>query len=733
MNRDEISPAQRARRVCVYVRQSSLHQVRQHPESQRRQRELVERAVALGWPPERITVFDQDLGETAARSGERAGFDEMVAQTALGQVGLILGLDVSRISRSNRNWYHLLDICAIRQTLIGDAEGIYDPRAYNDRLLLGLKGTMSEAELHMMKQRLVEAMRSKAQRGAFRFRPGPGYVWDDAGRLVKDPDAQVQATIERIFACFEQLGTVRAAHRALLADGIEVPVLSGPGHRTRFQPPDEGYLYRLLRNPLYAGAYVYGRSQVVEALDAAQRPIKRVRRRTPEQWPVLIQDHHESYLAWEQFERNQRQIAANRKGPGPGPPREGRSLLQGLLLCGRCGRRMQVSYGRRGRHVRYTCGGRRRQLQGGPASCPDVGALRIEQAVEKLVLSALEPLGVEALLEASARHAEASVQERVRWEQQIERARYEVDLARRQYEAVDPAHRLVAGELERRWEVALKALEDVRRRAEAQLRTLEPALGEDDQRRLRQTLAALPRLWQATTTRVQDKKRILRCLIENVVVAIPDDGPEVRVEVHWVGGEMTPLAVRRGRPGETRFIADEALVALVRDLAVEFTDDQIARILGRKGLKTPTGLPFTRLRVTSLRGNHDLPGLGRRPLDGADVYDADQAAEMLGVATSTVIRWVELGLLKGRQRTPGAPWRIRVTADDQRRLTEVDAPVGWLPLKAAALALGVSQQTVLHQLKGGQLEAVRVRVRARSAWRIHVPSTRYPSRTTLFD
>jgi len=244
---------------------------------------------------------------------------------------------------------------------------------------------------------------------------------------------------------------------------------------------------------------------------------------------------------------------------------------------------------------------------------------------------------------------------------------------------------------------------------------------------------ALPRLWQAATTRVQDKKRILRCLIENVVVSIPDDGPEVRVEVHWMGGEVTALGVPRGRRGETRHIADEALVALVRDLAVEFTDDQIARILGRKGLKTPRGLPFTRLRVTSMRGNHDIPGRGRRPLEGEDVYDADHAAEKLGVANCTVIRWVAMGLLKGTQRTPGAPWRIRVTAEDQRRLTEVDAPAGWLPLKGAALALGVSQQTVLQRLKCGQLEGVRVRVRARSGWRIHVPSTNYKPQTTLFD
>jgi DNA invertase Pin-like site-specific DNA recombinase len=733
MNREEITPAHRARLACVYVRQSSTHQVVHHQESLRRQRDLVDRAFDLGWPRDQIVVFDQDLGETASRSGERAGFDEMVAEAAVGKIGIIFGLDVSRISRGNRNWYHLLDICAIRQTLIADAEGLYDPRSYNDRLLLGLKGTMSEAELHMMKQRLVEAMRSKAQRGAFRFRAAPGYVWDEAGRMVKDPDDQVRSSIERIFARFEQLGSVCATHRSLFGEGIEVPVLSGPGHRKQWKLPDEGYVHRVLRNPLYAGAYAYGRSQVEEALDASQRPIKRVRRRDREHWPVLIRDHHESYVSWEQFERNQRQIAANRKGADPGAPREGRSLLQGLLLCGHCGRRMQVRYGRRGRHLRYVCIARRRQNQLAPARCPDLGGVRIEGEVERLVLAALEPLGVEAMIQATAAHVQASESARVRWEQQIERARYEVDLARRQYEAVDPANRLVAGELERRWEVALKALEEVRRQAGAQLQALERPLSEADQQRLRQYTRDLPGLWTAGTTRVQDKKRILRCLIENVVVTVPGEGPDVRIEVHWVGGDVTSVTVRKGRPGENRYVADEELVELVSNLAEEFTDDQIARILVRKGIKTPKGLSFTTLRVASMRGTHDIPGRGRRPLSGEDVYDADQAGEILGVDRSTVVRWVQVGLLKGTQRTQGAPWRIRVTAEDRRRLNEVDAPAGWLPLKGAAQALGVSQQTVLQRLKRGDLEGVRVRIRARASWRIRIPSTSYAPNVSLFE
>jgi DNA invertase Pin-like site-specific DNA recombinase len=731
MNGDDIRPAHRQRLAYVYIRQSTAHQVLHNRESQRRQRRLVERAMELGWSRGSLVVVDEDLGESGSRSGRRGGFDEMVAEAALGKIGIIFALEVSRISRGNRNWYHLLDICAITHTLIGDTDGIYDPRAYNDRLLLGLKGTMSEAELHMIKQRLVEAVRSKAQRGEYRFPLPPGYVWDESGRMVKHPDDQVRSTLALIFRKFDELGAVHAAQMALHEDGVRVPMRTVRGQRLRWSAPGYCYLHRILTNPLYAGAYVYGLRQVEECLDESQRPVKRVRNRARGNWPVLIPDHHEGYISWEKFERNQQQIVANRRGGAPGAARGGGSLLQGLVLCGRCGRQMLVGYNSRSRRVWYRCVSQREQT--GAPVCQSFGAGRLEQAVSSMLLEVLEPAGVEAMIAAAESHVKASEAQRQLWEQKVERARYERDLARRQYEAVDPDNRLVAGELERRWEAALRNLECVRSEAKSRIEALGRALTVDDQARLKRYAQGLPSLWHAPTTRPEDRKRLVRCLIENVVVTVPDSGDHLQAKIHWKGGEVAAFEVRRTRRGEGRCVTDPELVALIRELAREFSDDQIARILLRKHLRTATGLSFTPRRVTSLRMTHGIPGAMRAKLAKGHVYTAEQAAKILAASPPTVTRWLATGLLRGSQVVPGAPWRVQVTEEDRRRLTAADAPEGWVPLRSAARVLGVSQQTVLQRLKSGKLEGVRVRNGGREAWRIHVPSTRYENGPSLFE
>ncbi len=730
MNPDQIRDQHRSRPAYIYIRQSSAHQVLHHRESGRRQRGLQRRAVELGWARERVVVVDEDLGHSAGRSHRRAGFQDLVARAALGKVGLILALEVSRLTRSNRDWYHLLDICAVTGTLIGDADGLYDPGSYNDRLLLGLKGTMSEAELHLMKQRLVEAVRSKAKRGEFRLRLPPGYVWDDAGRIQKSPDAEVRSAIALLFERFERLGTMHAVQCFVAEEGLTVPVLEGAGPAVRWSPPSYSYVRRVLKNPVYAGAYVYGRRQAEEILDGSQRPVKRQRERPRAEWHALLRDHHEGYISWARFEKNQRQIVANRRGePHPGAPREGRSLLQGLFLCGRCGRRMKVSYSKGGRLMRYACVSRRQQT--GAAVCQSFGAIRLERAIERLVLEALQPLGVEAMIDAAAAHAEVVEAQRSRWSQKVERGRYEVDLARRQYDAVDPANRLVAVELERRWEQALEALEALETEAEARLQTLEPPLDEAERQRLREYAHDMAILWQASTTRAQDKKRIVRCLIENVVITVPEEGPNLRAQVHWVGGEQSTVEVAKGRSGVHRWVTDPELVEQVTTLAQEFSDEQIARILSRNRLRTAKGLSFTARRVTNFRYHHAIPGTRRKRLEGEDIYTVEQAARLLEVSRSTVTRWIEVGLLQGSQLMPGAPWRVQLAEEDRQRLGAADAPKGWLPLKGAARALGVSQQTVLQRLNVGRLEGVRVCVGRRSAWRIHVPSTTYDNQPSL--
>ena len=731
MNRDQITEKHRSRLAVVYVRQSSPHQVMHHRESQRRQRNLVQRATELGWSAEHIQVVDDDQGVTASRSGDRMAFDEMVAMAALGKIGIIFALEVARLARGNHDWYHLLDVCGITGTLIADDEGLYNPGTYNDRLLLGLKGTMSEAELHLIKQRLVEAVRSKAKRGELRRRLPPGLIWDEAGRIQKDPDAQVVSAIELVFQRFDQVGTIHQTSVSLMEDGAEVPVRVGPGNSIGWRCPTAQRIGRVLKNAMYAGAYVFGQRQTEEFLDASMKPKKRQKEVGQDQWHAFLKDFHEGYISWEHYERNRQRIRSNRRGEsGSGAPREGESLLQGLVQCGRCGRPMNVAYGKKSRVIRYRCKQARQQT--GAPICQSFGALRLEQAVEELLLECLSPLGVDAMLETAKDYAEDNEAERTRWQQKIDRARYEVKLAQRQYDAVDPDNRLVTGELERRFEKALREQEIVESAAEQNLNALEEPLNVAEEEQLKSYSRDVATLWEAPTTRAQDRKRIARCLIESVVVTAPREGPKLKAEVNWKGGEVTTIELPKGKSGCHRYASPPELVELIQKLAEEFSDSQIARILRRKRLRTPKGISFEAYHVANVRHKHGIQPGPLVPLQSEDVYTAEEAGELLEVNRGTVVRWVEVGLLKGRQLTPGAPWRIVVTKQDIQRLKPTEPGDDWLPLKSTARQLGISQQTVLQKVKSGELEGVRVRVGRRVGWRIRLPQESYDNQPTLF-
>lgn len=730
MNVDQITPHHRSRLAYVYIRQSTGHQVAHHPESRRIQRSFSERAVALGWAREQVMDIDGDLGESASRGNIREAFEQMVAEVALGKVGLILAFQASRLSRGNKDWYHLLDVCAVTRTLICDGEGLYDPQSYNDRLLLGLKGTMSEAELHLMKQRLVEAIQSRARRGAFEMRLPAGYVWDETGRIVKTADERIQAAIERVFSTFARLGTAHATHVALAEEGAQIPVASGGG-QFRWDAPHYAQVLRMLKHPVYAGAYAYGQRQTYEVLDGDQRVVKRSKKVPREQWHALLEGNHEGYISWEQYEANQARIASNRRSDGPGAPREGSALLVGLVMCGRCGRRMRVQYGRDGKVQQYECKYSRRQL--GQPPCQSVGALRLERAVEALLLEAVAPLGMEAMIEAAARHEEAEAQAQKHLQQQVEHARYEAEVARRYYDAVDPSNRLVAREVERRFEQALQRQEETEDHVRRRIEALQGPLTELERRQLRRWATDLPGLWHSQTTRPQDRKRIARCLVKQVVVTRTEQGDMLEAHVHWSGGEVTELSVRQGKRGEQRYATDPEVVQEVRALATEFTDAQIARILNRKGIRTSKGNTFTGNRIGCLRHQYGIAKGPSFPKGGPDIYTAQQAAELLGVTTSTIIRWIEQGLLRGAQVTRQAPWRVQVTAADRARLTAGEELPGWLTLKAAASRLGVSQQTVLQRLKEGRYEGRRVQTGGRSSWRIRVIAEGNDHQPTLFD
>ncbi len=731
MNRDQITDKHRSRMAVVYIRQSSRHQVLHHRESQRRQRDLVGRATELGWSADQIQVVDDDQGVTASRSGSRFGFEEMVAMAALGKIGIILALEVARLARGNHDWYHLLDVCGITGTLIADDEGLYDPGTYNDRLLLGLKGTMSEAELYLIKQRLVEAVRAKAKRGEFRRRLPPGLIWDEAGRIQKDPDAQVVSAIELVFQRFDQVGTMHQTSLSLMEEGAEVPVRVGPGNRIGWRRPTAQRIGRMLKNATYAGAYVFGQRQTEEFLDASIKPKKRQKEVGQDQWHAFLKDFHEGYISWEQYERNRQRIRSNRRGEsGSGAPREGESLLQGLIQCGRCGRPMNVGYGKKSRVIRYNCKQARHQT--GASICQSFGALRLERAVEGMLLECLSPLGVDAMLEAAKIYAQDNEAERTRWQQKIERARYEVQLAQRQYDVVDPDNRLVTRELERRFEKALREQEIVESEAEEHLKALKEPLHVSEEEQLKGYARDVATLWHAPTTRAQDRKRIARCLIESVVVSAQRESTKLKAEVNWKGGEVTTLELPKGKSGCHRYVSPPELVELIQKLAEEFSDSQIARILRRKRLRTPKGRSFEAYHVANVRNNHGIGPGPVVPVRGEDVYTAEEAGELLEVDRGTVIRWVEVGLLKGRQVTSGAPWRIVVTTKDMERLKPTELGADWLPLKSTARKLGISQQTVLQKVKSGELEGVRVRVGRRVGWRIRLSKESYDNKPTLF-
>jgi DNA invertase Pin-like site-specific DNA recombinase len=683
----------------------------------------------LGWPSDRICVVDEDLGKSGSRSGQRIGFEQMVAMVALGKIGIVLALEVSRLARGNRDWYHLLDVCSLCATLIADDEGLYNPALYNDRLLLGLKGTMSEAELHLIKQRLVEAMRAKARRGELRRRLPAGFIWDEADRIRKDPDEQIVAAIEEVFRRFQRMGTIRQTYLSLAEEGRDLPVRHGK--RLLWRRASNGDIVRMLENPVYAGAYVYGRRQVEEKLDESLKPMKRLKDVPRDQWHALLKDHHEGFISWQQFEENLSRIASNRRGgPGPGAPREGEGLLQGLILCGRCGRRMRISYQRGTRTTRYTCASARTQT--GVPVCQDFSAKRLERAVEDLLLECLSPLGVEAMLKAAELYGQDIEVQRTHWSQKVERARYETHLARRHYEAVDPENRLVARELERRLEEALQAQQDIEAEAQRELLALDKPFGVAEQQQLRSYASNLAALWEAPTSRAQDKKRIARCLIEAVTVSVPRDAELLTAQVHWKGGEVTTIEVPKGKRGINRYVSPPELVELIRTLAVEFSDEQIARILYRRGLKSPKGHSFRAYHVANVRNRHEIPAGPRVPQNGPEVYTAQQAARLLSVTRSTVLRWVEVGLLRGSQLTRDAPWRIVVTHADIAKLKPMDVDGRWKSLKAAAASLGISQQGVLQQLNSGKLEGARVRNGRRVSWRIHVPERSCDDQPDLF-
>ena len=711
------------RAAFVYIRQSSPQQVENNRESTARQYALVEKASELGWAREQVTVVDEDLGLSGSGTVKRSGFARMTAEVALGHVGIVLGLEVSRLARNNADWYRLLDLCGMTDTLIGDSDGIYHPAAFNDRLILGLKGTMSEAELHILRARLEGGIRNKAARGELRRGLPVGYVWGEGdGEVCFDPDAAVVGAIRTVFAKFTELGSARKVWLWFRSEGLNFPLRAHMHSPIRWVAATYTAIHSVLTNPVYAGAYAYGKCRHERYVDEQGRVRRRTRQLPQAEWAVLLPDHHPGFIDWATYQVNQVRIDAN-VHPQPhqagGAVREGSALLQGLAICGKCGRHLHTHYQGRNSSPGYHCSGKD-IVQGRGVYCLNVGAIQIDQAVTEAFLKALTPAAVEAT-EQAVRQLEADHDAALsQWRLAVERARYETERAERQYRAVEPENRLVARGLETEWEKRLRDLgaaeAELERRQQQRPRTLSP----EEKTRLRALGSDLRKIWTAPTTADRDRKELLRTLLEEVIVAVYRSEHRAHLTLRWRGGELTEIDLPLPRSQPRGRSTSEDTLSLLRRLAALYPDEVIAGILNRQGRKTASGERFTANQVGSLRRYRGIPRFqpSSEPRQG-EVVSIHKAAQILGMNTSTIHRWLAEGFIAGEQVTPGAPWQIRITQELRARIAP-QAPPEYLPMLETTMKLGVSRQTVLQRVKRGELEAILVTSGRRKGLRIKV-------------
>ena len=660
-----------ARAAIVYIRQSTADQVAHNLESKRRQYALVERTRQLGWA--NVEVIDDDLGRSGSGVA-RPGFAKLLARICEGRVGAVVSIEASRLARNGRDWHTLLEFCGLVSTLIIDEDGVYDPRHPNDRLLLGMKGTMSEMELSVLRQRSHEALRQKARRGELFMTVATGYVRIGRDRIDKDPDRRVQDAIGLVFAKFDEMRSVRQVHLWLRQEQISLPAVGhGPdGRDVRWKLPVYNTVLHILQNPIYAGAYVFGRTGSRTVIEDGRKRVIAGLSKPQEDWDVLIPDHHDGYISWDTYERNQRLIADNatgKFGPGRGAIRRGEALLAGLLRCGHCGRKLHVAYsGKGGNTGRYHCRGS--HFNHGGAPCISFGGMRIDRAISTEIIARLQPLGIEAALEAEVAQGKAYEEKRHQLELSLEQARYEASRARRQYDSVDPDNRLVAGELEARWNArlgAVAALEDQIEAHDAKARSQK--VSTTDRAKLLNLGTDLERAWTSPGAVPATKKQIIRTLVEEIIARVDEE--TVELVIHWQGGAHSALSIRKNRSGQHRWSTDQDVVDLTRALARLMPDKLIASALNRAGKVTGRGNGWTQSRVCSLRNHHQIDAYRTGERQERGELTLDEAAEALAVSPSSVRRLIRECRLPAQQFCKGAPWIIKL--DDISSKDVIDA------------------------------------------------------------
>lgn len=657
----KLTPDHLRRRAAVYIRQSSMTQVHENLESQRRQYGLADVAKELGFRD--IEVIDDDLGRSGSGVMARPGFQRLVAAVCTGEVGAVFCVEASRLARNGRDWHHLIDLCALTGVVVVDPDGTYDPRMVNDRLLLGLKGTMSEFELTLLKQRSMEAIRAKAKRGELRFCLPVGLCWTTENRIERDPDARVQEGIRLVFGKLDELGSVRQVLLWFRHERVELPTVEYGkfGRETVWKLPIYNTILRIVKNPLYAGAYAFGMRESRTTVVAGRAHRTEGHAKPRDRWSVLLHDHHDGYITWERYERNQRVIEENahmKNLMGRKAARGGRALLGGMLRCGRCGRMLHVTYSGPGGVVpRYQCRGA--NINHGTEKCISFGGQRIDEGVGRELLRAVEGDAIDAAVRAAeqARQHEESLRRAL--ELELEEARYEARLAARRYEAVDPDRRLVAAELEARWETALERAREI----ESRLRSIADATpsAAPDREVLLALARDLPAVWEANSTSMAVKQRITRILLVEIVADVDAGSSEVVLKMHWAGGRHSELRVRKNRAGEHGRRTDHSAIDVVRQLAGSWPDDHIASILNRLGLRTGAGNNWKEQSVRTVRSRLALPAFHPSHVEAAWLT-LGQAAKRLGVSQTVVRRLVVAHTLPATQVLPCAPWQIAISA-----------------------------------------------------------------------